>query len=100
MSVDLDDFHDRRRLLTEPEAAAYLGTSVRQVRNLRYKRLLPYLKVGGSVRLIRDDLDDFLAQRTVAGDPVLAAARKLAKTAGPLTDAQIEQVAAILRGGR
>jgi excisionase family DNA binding protein len=48
------------RLLTEPEAAVYLGTTARHMRTLRYNRRMPYVKLGGKVRFDRLDLDRFI----------------------------------------
>ena len=37
-------------LLTEQDVAAVLSVSIRHVRNLRQRRLLPWVKLGRSVR--------------------------------------------------
>lgn len=52
-------------LLTEDEAAAYLGTTHRHVRGLRRSGRLSYVMVGGKVRLAPADLDAFIAARRV-----------------------------------
>lgn len=55
------------RLLNIREAAAYLATTVHAVRQLQWKGLLPFLKIGKFVQFDRQDLDAFIAaQKTVA----------------------------------
>ncbi len=48
------------RALNIDRAAAYLDTSVRHMRRLAAERRLPYVKVGGKVRFLPEDLDAFL----------------------------------------
>jgi excisionase family DNA binding protein len=55
-----------QRLFSEHEAAVYLGTTVRHMRQLRYERTLPFLKLGGKVRFDRFDLDKFIKTHKVA----------------------------------
>ena len=47
-------------VLTKPQAAEYLQVSERTIDNLRSARVLPYCRVGGSVRFRRSDLDNYL----------------------------------------
>jgi excisionase family DNA binding protein len=55
-----------QRLFSEDEAAVYLGTTTRHMRQLRYERTLPFLKLGGKVRFDRFDLDRFIKTHKVA----------------------------------
>ena len=50
-------------LLDVKATAERLATSERHVRELIYKRQLPYIKVGKLVRVDEDDLDAWLASR-------------------------------------
>ena len=62
---------DTTELLTRNEAAAYLGVKPQTLAvwatTKRYA--LPMVKVGSLVRYRRRDLERFLDQRTVNGDP-------------------------------
>ncbi len=51
----------RRPLLTVAEVAAALSTSERHVRRLVASRLLCSVKCGGKVRVLPEDLDEFIA---------------------------------------
>lgn len=55
-------------LLTEAQVAELLGTSTRQVKNLRDHRRLPFVKVGHLVRFRPTDIDACDAN-TVAARP-------------------------------
>lgn len=46
-------------------AATYLGTTVRHVRNMVYRRVIPYVKVGALVRFRLVDLDAWIADNTI-----------------------------------
>jgi excisionase family DNA binding protein len=48
------------RLLTVPEAAEYMNTTVRFVRRLIAERRVAFVKLGRHVRLSMTDLDDFV----------------------------------------
>ena len=53
-------------LLTEQEAAAYLGLSVSGLRKWRFRRCGPkYAKFGKIIRYRRSDLDTFVQSRIV-----------------------------------
>jgi excisionase family DNA binding protein len=52
-------------LLTIPEVAALLKISVPSVRRLLQRRQIPFVKVGGSVRLARADIAAYLDKRRV-----------------------------------
>lgn len=61
---------EHRSPLDVEGAAVYLGTTVRHVRRLVAERRVPFVKLGGKVRLLPDDLDRFLdAQRVEAAEP-------------------------------
>ena len=62
-----------RRPLDVAEAATYLGTSARHVRQLVATRRIPYLKVGRLVRFRPEALDAWLEENTV--EPVRRLAR-------------------------
>jgi excisionase family DNA binding protein len=52
-------------LLSVKEAAAYLGMSKDWVyENL--KKLIPHVKIGGAIRFRKEDIDRYIASRTVA----------------------------------
>ncbi len=52
-------------LMTVGETAAFLKISRTGVRRLQHARQLPFVKVGGSVRFVRDDLVHYLSRRRV-----------------------------------
>jgi excisionase family DNA binding protein len=52
-------------LLTIPEAAKLLTVSVSSMRRLQQGRLVPFFKVGGSIRFAKEDLVSYLAQQRV-----------------------------------
>ncbi len=52
-------------LLSVPEAAAYLGMSKDWVYE-RLKKLIPHVKIGGSLRFREEDVDRYIASQTVA----------------------------------
>lgn len=54
-----------RTMLTVDEAAKILGTSERHVRDLIYRRSIPYLKIGRLVRLDSQELADWIRERRV-----------------------------------
>jgi excisionase family DNA binding protein len=47
-------------LLTIVEAADLLKLSVSGMRRLQYRRRVPFIKVGGSIRFARQDLASFV----------------------------------------
>lgn len=51
-------------LLSVKEAATYLGMSKDWVYT-SLKRLIPHIKMGGSVKYRKDDLDRYIASQTV-----------------------------------
>ena len=52
---------NQKRYLTIDEACQYLGFPSRYCRFGReYKKLVPYARVAGKVRFIRDDLDEYV----------------------------------------
>jgi excisionase family DNA binding protein len=63
---------DLRPPLDYDGAAEYLGTTPRHVRDLRATNRVPFVKLGGKVRFLPDDLDAFvLANRQEANDPAV-----------------------------
>lgn len=55
----------QQRLLSEEEAATYLGTTARHLEELRYRRELPFVKVGRLVRFDIKVLDKFIVANTI-----------------------------------
>lgn len=53
-------------LLTISEAAQMMRVSVSSVRRLQQGRHIPFVKVGGSLRFLKTDLIDYLANQRVA----------------------------------
>lgn len=53
-------------LLDIPAAAEVLGVSERHIRNLVYKRQIPYVKVGRLVRFKSADLTAWIDENTVS----------------------------------
>lgn len=47
-------------------AAEHLGTTVRHIRELVYRRQIPYYKVGRLVRFKPSELDEWMAKRRVS----------------------------------
>ncbi len=52
-------------LLSEQDAATYLGTTPRHVRELRTTGRLTFIRVGRFIRFAPADLDAFIAARRV-----------------------------------
>lgn len=57
--------HSTVELLTIPETAGFLKISATSVRRLQQKRLIPFIKVGGSVRFAKSDIISYLEKRRV-----------------------------------
>jgi excisionase family DNA binding protein len=55
-----------KQLLNVEQTAERLGTSERHVRELVYRRALPYCKVGRLVRIDPDDLDAWIDSHRVS----------------------------------
>lgn len=62
MLIDLDTGVE---LLTVSEVAKILKISATSVRRLQSARRIPFVKVGGSVRFVRNDIALYLTQRRV-----------------------------------
>jgi excisionase family DNA binding protein len=62
MSIDFDPLAE---LLTIAEVAEILRLSISSVRRLQQQRLIPFYKVGGSVRLHKHDVISYLAKQRV-----------------------------------
>lgn len=54
-----------KALLSIPEAAQYLGTTERHMRNLVFRRAIPFVKVGAFVRFKVSDLEAWIEANTV-----------------------------------
>jgi excisionase family DNA binding protein len=52
-------------LLTIIEAAEFLRISASGIRRLQQRRLVPFFKVGGSIRFAKEDLVSYLARQRV-----------------------------------
>ncbi|MEH2480604.1 excisionase family DNA binding protein [Nitrobacteraceae bacterium AZCC 2146] len=52
-------------LLTIAEVAEFLKISESTVRRLQQRRLIPFFKVGGSVRFVKSDLVSYLEKQRV-----------------------------------
>jgi excisionase family DNA binding protein len=59
------DFDPTVELLTIPEVAELLKISVPTVRRLQQRRLIPFFKVGGSIRFTRGDVLSYLMTNRV-----------------------------------
>lgn len=60
--------HDTSALLSTPEAARHLALSPRTLEKWRTRGIGPaYARIGRRVVYRREDLDDFVAARTVGG---------------------------------
>jgi excisionase family DNA binding protein len=55
----------QRRLLTAAQAGEYMGRSEHAIRQLVFKRQLPTIRFGRSVRLDVNDLDQFIDDNRV-----------------------------------
>ncbi len=55
-------------LLTISDAAKRLTTSERHVRELIYRRQIPFLRVGRLIRFDSSDLEDWIADRKVSAN--------------------------------
>jgi excisionase family DNA binding protein len=53
------------RLRRLPQAAEALGISVKTLRGWIYRRTIPYVKVGRSVRIADETIDKIIARGTV-----------------------------------
>lgn len=53
-------------LLTSRETAELLRVKERQLRNLRNRGIIPYVKLGGAVRFIPEQLRQTLTERSIA----------------------------------
>lgn len=64
------------RYLKVPEAAERLAIGRTHAYDLITRGLLPYVRIGRSVRIPERALDEYLAARTVIPDPGQSAARR------------------------
>lgn len=61
----------RGPLLDILATAAYLGVNERNVRRIVAERRAPFVKLGAKVMFHKDDLDDYIASRTVPAKVVI-----------------------------
>lgn len=54
----------RPEIMGIDELAAYLGTTPRHVRRLKYDGRIPFTMVGGRIRFRRSDIDVWLDENT------------------------------------
>jgi excisionase family DNA binding protein len=59
------DFDPTPELLTIAEVARVLKLSMSSVRRLQQRRLIPFFKVGGSVRFDKNDIASYLKKARV-----------------------------------
>ena len=64
-SVRSFDIDNTDELLTVAETAKFLKISVTGVRRLQQRRLMSFIKVGGSLRFARSDLRAYIVKRRV-----------------------------------
>lgn len=61
-SIDADP---ASTLLTIADVATLLALSAPTVRRLQQRRMIPYVKIGGSIRFMRSDIASYLEERRV-----------------------------------
>jgi excisionase family DNA binding protein len=59
------DFEPTIELLTIAEVARLLKISIPSIRRLQQRRLIPFFKVGGSVRFTRNDIISYLEKKRI-----------------------------------
>jgi excisionase family DNA binding protein len=59
------DLSTNVELLTIPEVAKILRISPTGVRRLQAARHIPFVKVGGSIRFLREDIQSYVARQRV-----------------------------------
>ena len=57
------------RLLSQQEAATYLGISYWTLRDLVFRRTLPHVKIGRRILVDRVDLDAYLQRAKIPARP-------------------------------
>lgn len=62
------DTRDRRSLVDLPAVAERLGVNHRHIRRLVAERRIPYIKWGHLLRFDPDEIDQWLARRSVPTD--------------------------------
>ncbi len=67
---------DEPRLCTRKDAAQFLKVSVNTVDRLRYRRALPYYRIGGTVRFGPWDLIEFISGKPVYPEQVIINTRR------------------------
>ncbi len=61
-----------KKLISERELAKMLGVSLRHVGNLRERRVIPFIRLGRSVRFNPDEISQVLNRLTVRPPEVQA----------------------------
>ena len=77
-----------RPLLTIRETADRLALSEKSVRRLIAGCALPAVKVGGSLRVLPDELEEWVRKQSVSGVPRLDPAERRAPELVPAVEAQ------------
>jgi excisionase family DNA binding protein len=78
-------------VLTTKEAATYLKTTPDTIRRLLRQRRLPAMKLGGSWRLRRSDLDEMFTETLVDEALIEEAQRRRATSKGTVSLAQVKE---------
>ena len=60
---------DKVRLLSQADAATYLGISYWTLRDLVFRRELPFVKIGRRILVDRQDLDAYLDRSKILRAP-------------------------------
>lgn len=83
-----------RQLLTEDDAAAYLGIGARTLRGIRSKGMIRYIRTSPrTIRYTPEDLDEYLAPRAVEPTPP-------AREFDPIADIPTAPCVYFVRSGR
>ena len=77
--------------MTTKEAAAYLKTTPDTIRRLLRQRRLPAIKLGGTWRLRKSDLDELFTEALVDKALVEEAERRLATSEGTVSLAEVKE---------
>jgi excisionase family DNA binding protein len=60
-----NDLHPTTELLTIKEVAGWLKISSSGLRRLQQARQIPFIKIGGSIRFLKDDIFAYLKNQRV-----------------------------------
>ena len=78
-------------VLTTREAATYLKTTPDTIRRLLRQRRLPAMKLGGSWRLRKSDLDELFTEALVDESLAEEAERRVADSEGTVSLAEVKE---------